>query len=151
MPSKIPGAFSAVVSMFRAGLPNLTVIAGPGATDMADTSYVLVGVADPDESTYADAVTGSQQWAQLGGKFRDEHFSIHCVAVAWNGDSDSVKALTDVFAIVDAAGNALVADPTLGGALLYAVGLTSIRVRLGQDANGAYAHLPFDVECRTRI
>ncbi len=152
MASKIPGAYAAVLAALRANLGgSVTVIDGPGATDMADNRYVMVGVSDSDSDGFVEAITGHQKWAQLGGKFRDEFFTIHCSAVGWNGDGNQSQALADAFTLFDAAGTALVADPTLSGALLYAPGLTAFSIRFVQDANGAAAHLPFDVECRTRI
>lgn len=151
MPSAIPGAYAAVLSTLKANLPGVQVIDGPGRTDQADDRYIMVGASEPDSDGFEAAITGSQAWAQLGGKFRDETFSIHCAAVGWNGDGDQTQALTDAFSLFDAVGSALVTDPSLGGSLLYAPGLTAFTVRFIQDANGAAAHLPFDIECRTRI
>jgi hypothetical protein len=92
MPSKIPAAYAAVLASLRANLPGVTVIDGPGATDMADNHYVMVGVSDSDSDGYVEAITGHQKWAQLGGRFRDETFTIHCSAVGWNGDGDQTQA-----------------------------------------------------------
>jgi hypothetical protein len=151
MPSAIPGAYAGLLAVLRANLPGVTVVDGPGATDMADNRYILVGVSDAESDGFVEAITGHQKWAQLGGKFRDETFSIHCSAVAWNGDGNQSQAITDAFSLFDAAGNALTSDPTLGGSILYAPGLTAFSIRFIQDANGVAVHLPFDVECRTRI
>lgn len=151
MPSAIPGAYAGLLAALRANLTGVEVIDGPGATDQTDNRYIMVGVADPDADGFVEAITGSQRWAQLGGKFRDETFSIRCAAVAWNGDGNQSQAISDVFSLFDAAGNALVSDPTLGGSILYAPGLTEFTVRFIQDKNGVAAELPFAVECRTRI
>jgi hypothetical protein len=151
MPSKIPAAYAAVIATLRAALPDVTVIDGPGASDIADNRYLMIGVSDSESDGFVEAITGHQKWAQLGGKFRDEEFAIHCSAVGWNGDGDQTQALADAFSLFDAAGNAIVSDPSLGGALLYAPGLTAFTIHFIQDANGAAAHLPFDIECRTRI
>jgi hypothetical protein len=142
----------AIVAALKANLPTDTVvIAGQGATDSPDMRYVLVGVEDADDTSYSRAVTGSQSWAQLGGMRRDEVFTIHCVAVAWNGDEDSLAAMDSAFALMGAIEAALVADPSLGGALLWAPGITTFGMKWTQDNQGAAAHIPFDVECKTRI
>jgi hypothetical protein len=71
--------------------------------------------------------------------------------VGWNGDGNQSQALADAFTLFDAAGTAIVNDPSLGGALLFSPGLTAFSIRVIQDANGVAVHLPFDIECRTRI
>jgi hypothetical protein len=151
MSSKIPAAYAALLSILRSNLPGVEIIDGPGASDQTDNRYIEVGVSDADSDGFVEAITGHQAWAQLGGKFRDETFSIHCSAVGWNGDGNQQQALTDAFSLFDAAGSAIVSDPTLGGSILYAPGLTSFSIRVIQDANGVAVHVPFDVECRTRI
>ena len=151
MHCKVPSAVRAVVAALTAHLPAGTlVIAGPGVTDAGNQQYVLVGVDDADETTYSKAVTGSQSWAQLGGMFRDEVFTIHCVAVAWNGDADALAAMDAVFALMAGIEAALVLDPSLGGVLLYAPGITSLDLKFTQDSDGATAHLPFDVQGKDR-
>lgn len=151
MPSAIPGAYAAILSILRANLPGVEVVDGPGATDQTDNRYIMVGVSDSESDGFVEAISGSQKWAQLGGKFRDETFAIHCSAVGWNGDGNQSQAISDAFSLFDAVGNALTSDPTLGGAILYSPGLTAFTVRFIQDANGVAVHLPFDIECRTRI
>lgn len=149
--SQVPAAIRAIQAALVAGLPAGTlVIVGPGNT--SDTSNVVfVGVGDPDETSYATAATGSQKWAQLGGGRRDETFQVHCSAVAWNGDSDTLAAMDAAYALQAACETAIVADPTLGGALLYAPGIESTQLKFATDANGAAAQVLFDVTCRTRI
>jgi hypothetical protein len=150
--SRVPAAIRAVRDLLVAGLPATTIVyTGPGTSDSDAPSYVFVGVDDPDETSYANAATGSQSWAQLGGKFRDEDFEIRCAAVAYNGDADILAAMDAVFATLAAVEHALVADPTLGGVLLYAVGISSTSLEWGQDTKGAEAKLPFSIHCRTRI
>jgi hypothetical protein len=150
--SVVPAAVRAIHDAIAAAVPSAVVIVGPGETeDPADAGIVFVGVSDADETTYAEAVTGSQHWAQLGGKMRDEQFTIHCVAVAWNGNSDALAAMDGAHALMGAVENAIVSDPTLGGVLLFAVGITSHGLKFTADNQGVSAHVPFDVECRTRI
>jgi hypothetical protein len=158
--SRVPSAVRAIHDALAAGLPNAIVIVGPGDTeDPGDGGIVFVGVSDADEIAYAEAVTGGQHWAQLGGKHRDEQFTVHCVAVFWTGTPDgpgnnSEAALTvmdGAYYLLSAIESALVSDPTLGGALLYAIGVSSQGLKFSADKQGLSAHVPFDIECRTRI
>ena len=150
--SVIPAAVRAVHDKIAAALPAALVLVGPGGTEDPGTNgMVLVGCSDADEETYAEAVTGSQHWAQLGGKSRDEQFTVHCVAVSWNGNGEALTAMDGAFTLLGAIESAIVADPTLGGVLLYAVGISAVGLKFATDTKGAAAHVPFDVECRTRI
>ncbi len=128
------------------------VIVGPGVTDdPGEHGFVFLGVSDPDESAYSEAAVASQSWAQLGGRVRDETFSVHCAAVAWNGAGDIYRAMDDAYGLMAAVEAALVADPSLGSVLLFAPGITAHSLRLVQDEHGAGAQVPFDVTCRARI
>lgn len=151
MNSRVPAAIRAIHDALVAQLPAGTlVLVGPGNTS-STANVVLVGVNDPDENGYATAVTGTQSWAQLGGKRRDETFAVHCSAVAWNGDSDTLAAMDAVYALLAACESAIVADPTLGGAILYAPGIEATHLKFITDQNGAAAQILFEVTCRARI
>ena len=127
------------------------IIVGPPSVDYLDVSYVLVGCGATGEMTDVQAVTGSQAWAQLGGKSRDETYTVHCVASAWNGDGNALTAMDAVFALMAGIEAAIVADPSLGGVLVYSPGIQSYGLRFTQDTQGVAAQLPFDVECKSRI
>lgn len=147
--SAVPAALDAVVALFTAA--GITTYDGPGASDDAATSYVLVGVQDPDVDGPATSATATSQWAWLGHVERDETFSLHCSAVGWNGDADQKSARDNVYALMGQVATAITTDPTLGGVLLYAVGLSTSDLRQDQDQNGAIALLGFDLECRARL
>ena len=153
--SSVPATFRAVVAALVANLPAGTaVIPGPALTHPNEMFYVEVGCDDSDTlNTYSQAVTGSQAWAQLGGKFRDETSAIHCVATAWNGDNDCLAAMDAVYALMAGIETALVSDPKLGGAggLLYSPGILSAGLRFIQDTKGAAAKLAFDVNIKSRF
>ena len=159
--SAVPGAIRAITNALTTNLgPTVGVIVGPGATDDPEQNgLVLVAVDDADETSYAHAVTGSQTWAQLGGKFRDEMFSVHCVAVAWTGNADdpstpnsaALATMDAVFALMKGITDAIVSDPTLTGSVLTTKGISSSSMRWVTDTNGLAAHIPFDVECHARI
>jgi len=140
------------VSALTANLPaDTAVISGPALAHPNEMSYVEVGCDDSDTlNVYSNAVSGSQKWAQLGGKIRDEDFTIHGVATAWNGDNDCLAAMDAVYALMAGIESAIVADPTLGGVLLYSPGITSHGMKFIQDTQGAGAKLAFDVECKSR-
>ena len=153
--SSVPATFRAVVAALVANLPAGTaVIPGPALTHPNETSYVEVGCDDSDTlNTYSSAVSGSQAWAQLGGNLRNETFTIHCVATAWNGDNDCLAAMDAVYVLMAGIETALVSDPKLGGpaGLLWSPGIASAGLRFIQDTQGAAAKLAFDIECKSRI
>lgn len=151
--SAVPAAVRAIRDALVSHLPvGVVVLVGPAVTDDAGLQgMVFVGCSDPDERAYAEAVVGSQSWAQLGGGRRDETFNVHCAAVSWNGDSDALAAMDGAYSLMGGIEAALVADPTLGRALLYAPGVTSQNLRFAVGSSGVSAIVPFDVECRTRI
>lgn len=152
--SAVPAAFRAVVSALTANLPTGTaVIPGPALSHPNEMSYVEVGCDDSDTlNVYSNAVSGSQAWAQLGGGIRDETFTIHCIATAWNGDNDCLAAMDAVYLLMAGIEAALIADPRLGGAsgILWSPGITSAGMKFIQDTKGAGAKLAFDIECKSR-
>lgn len=152
--SQVPAAFRAIVAALVANLPAGTaVIPGPALSHPNEMSYVNVGCDDSDTlNVYSNAVSGAQAWAQLGGGYRDETFTIHCEATAWNGDNDCLAAMDAVYALMAGIEAALVADPRLGGAsgILWSPGITSSGLKFIQDTQGAGAKLAFDIECKSR-
>ena len=149
--SAAPDAIRAIASALKNALgANVAVLIGPGATDDPGLNgLVMVGVNDADEAGYAEAVTGTQQFAYLDvSRTRREDFTVHCVAVAWNGEPDgSSDAMDAVYALVGAATQALVTDPTLNGVLLTSPGVTSNSLKFTTDDNGSAAHVQFDIQC----
>ena len=150
--SSVPATIRAIIAALAANLPStVPIYAGQGATDTIEQSYVLVGVQDADDTGYSMAVTGSQVWAQLGGLRRDEVFTVHCVAVSWNGNEGTLAAMDGAYALMAGIETALTMDPTLNGSVLFSLGISSMGMRWAQDNQGAIVHLPFDVECKSRI
>lgn len=147
--SAIPAAVDAVVSALRSA--GIETYDGPGDSQTGAGQYVLVGCEDPEADGAQAAVDGTSQWIGLGAKRREEEFTVHCVAVAWNGDSDMKAARDSAAAVVDAAYTAIQSDPSLGGLLLYAPGVTGLGFRQGQASAGAVVYAPFDIECVARI
>lgn len=148
--STVPATIRAIFAAVKVALPSASVIVGPGATeDPGDV--ILIGVSDPDENAYADAVAGAQHWNQLGGLRRDEEFAVHCVAITSNGDGDALAAMDAVFALMGGVETALVNDPSLGKAVLYSMGITSFGLKFSVDTSGVAALIPFDVQCKARL
>lgn len=150
--STIPAVIDALIASFGTALGTSNVMDGPGVTDDTLTDYVLVGVADPDADSVAEAATSQQSWAWLGHQMRDETVVVHCVAVSWNGDGVAKTARDSVFSMVATVTTAIQNDPTYGvSGALYVQGVTSMSLHQLSDENGTIAFLPFDVTVRSRI
>ena len=76
---------------------------------------------------------------------------MHCVAVSWNGNEGTLSAMDGAYALMAGIETALTTDPTLNGSVLFSLGISSMGMRWAQDNQGAIVHLPFDVECKSRI
>lgn len=150
--SAIPAVIDALVASFGAAIGTTNVFDGPGVTDNTLTDYVIIGVADPDSESVAEAATSQQSWPWLGHVVRDETIVVHCVAVSWNGDLDQKKARDSVFSMVGNLTTAIQNDPTYGvSGVLYVQGITSMSLHQLQDRKGVIAFLPFDVTVKSRI
>jgi len=150
-PSAIPQVIDALVASFKAALGDDAVYDGPGVSSASPQKYVLVGVADPDGEFMDEAASSTQEWAWLGHVQRDETLTVHCVAVAWNGDTDMKKARDDAFDVVRLVTDEIQADPTYGNqGVLWVQAVSSISLRQLQDENGAIVYLPFDITIRAR-
>lgn len=108
--SVVPGAIDGLLAVFAAALPGVQVVDGPPTADIrGDVLGVGLSPQEPSdvESTSTDA----------GLRGAREQFAIVCVARSWSGNN-ALKAQRDrTYRMVDAAEAALVANPTLGGAV----------------------------------
>jgi hypothetical protein len=153
-PSTVPAAIDALVTLFTAAVPaNSTVVDGPAVIDPgAFKNIVYVGVDDPDtEGPYTIAATAQQAWAWLGHVQRAEDADVHCSVICWNGDADQKAARDGAYALLTIITDAITADPTLGGAVLYVVGVNSDSLMQSQDTAGAEAKLNFSVSIKSQF
>lgn len=149
--SAIPAAIDALVSLATAALPSVVVVDGPGATDNVHPDWLFVGVDDPDSESAVTAAEGESAWAALGHRQREETFTVNLAAVSWSGDN-GMKAVRDAaFTTVAAVEQAIVDDPTLGGAVLYASFAGVSTVRQNTTDMGTDVHALFVVRCKARL
>ncbi|MBI1757979.1 MAG: hypothetical protein HYR62_01905 [Actinobacteria bacterium] len=148
--SQQPAVVDALVVVLTAALPAVRVLDGPGITDDSARAWLFVGDDDPDSTGAPTAVEGSQSWAGLGRRSRDEEFTVWCTCVCWSGD-DALKPVRDAaYGIVAQLEATIVADPTLGGIALWC-GLGAVRLRQNATDRGVEAHVTVGVDVRTRL
>lgn len=154
--SAVPALIDALVATGLAAYPQATssvqVFDGVGNTDQDTGSQLWIGVqpSTPDDAAGLPESAVSQQiWPYSSGTFRRENLAIHCVAQCWTGDSDqaTVKAMRDaVYAIVAVFTAAIVADPTLSGAIWeISEPLGNSALFQIQDNNGTLARVSYDI------
>lgn len=145
--SRIPAVIDALVSTLTAGLPGVTVIDGP-LVNVPDGDYVTVGWT-PDN----DTTTGTQTWAGVGNRARDEHIEVPCYCDSFSGSTAVSARRAAAFALMAAAENAVRADPSLGG-LVSAPGVAEIGTyteRQEQTDAGVAVGVVFHITVTTRI
>jgi hypothetical protein len=72
-------------------------------------------------TTTAEAVTSTQDWAELGAQnlSKDETGTISCAAAAWSGDSTTTPRRAAIAKLLSDLEAAHRADITLGGAVMF--------------------------------
>jgi hypothetical protein len=148
--SVIPELIDALFAAATEALTGIRVSDGQGVTgDPGD--YLMIGVDDPDNAS-PSAATSAQRWAHVGRTTRDEEGDIHCLALAWNGDTDAKAARDAAFAIAAALEDLLRNDPTLGVAGVWSTGYgETTDFKQGQTDTGAEALVHFTVHFRARL
>lgn len=146
-------AVAAMVTRFRAALPNTRVSDGVLLGDEDLRSKLEVGVDDPN-SVRAGARSASTDitWAHLGNRARDETFRIRCIAsarVGESGDTGAAAARAACKTMVDAVQADLFATPIIGGCLYARV--AELELQQGQNRGGSVCQVTFTVEGRARL
>jgi hypothetical protein len=116
---------------------------GPELTQEAGVEAVAVGyTGDQNE----DVVTGAASMAGLGGVQDREAYAVMCAIEVIDTGADMAAARTRAYELHAACGAAVVADRTLGGAVMKAVpGTGSLQQQ--QTDQGARARVVFPVNC----
>lgn len=149
--SAIPDVIDYLVTTLTAALPDVTVIDGPGITDASAENWLFVGVDDPDSESAPTSAEATSDWSTLGARQRREDIVVHCAAISYSGD-DVIKTVRDAaFVTVAGVEQAIVTDPTLGGAVLYATFGGVGAVRQNTNDQGVEAWALFTVAARARL
>lgn len=112
--SRIGAVIDALVSTWTTA--GLTVNDGP-PLQAANTGTDVVYVGWDGGEDNNDAATGTQQWAGLGNRARDEALSVTCYAEATRGETVMKPTRDAALALVATCETSLRTDPQLGGAL----------------------------------
>jgi hypothetical protein len=157
MTSRIPAATDALVVALTASIGAATnVVDGPPLSwdniqlpmgAVSEDRFLFVG-ARPGEDAGADS---DQDFNAAGAVSMDEKFTIWCTAFVWGGDLVMKTRRDDAFGIVAAADQAIRADPSLAGAVLYSrmAGVSSVAPRQSED--GSDCTVVFAVTCRAYL
>lgn len=151
--SILPALLTALVAQFKAALPKAVIYDGYGPSDDPG-DFLMVGIDDPNSTSFASTASSVQQTATMGaGRHRDELGDVTCVALSWNGDGDQEAARTAVFNMTAAVENALRADVTVGNVpgLLWAEYGTRLALSQYADEDGTQAWVVFSIHFKARI
>ena len=143
--STVPAAITALLAAFTAALPGVEVRDGPQVPDTSADEAVYVGW-DGDPSYSSDAWTSQETPEGLGPQTNRETFTVHCSVMVLNHDEDLAAARARALALRAAAGAAVMADPSLGRAVMRAV-FSAGAGRQIPTAAGITVHVLFDVDC----
>lgn len=156
--SIVPTLIDALVTQSRAALPDVNVYDGYGVTnDYGD--YLMVGVDDPDSSSYAPSMSQTQVMATAGTpRSRDEEGTVPNVIYCFTGDSGDAaqKAVrVSAYAALEAVAGILRADPSLGitapAAQVMVCQIGTVTLDQLPDERGTAALITFTVAFMARI
>lgn len=148
--SRLPAVIDALIETFGT-VTDLTVFDGPefSLTEDAVGEFVIVG-GNGDRS--AESGSLAQTWAGMGHHSRNEEGGVDCALVVQTGDSVIKTSRDRVFVLLGELETALVADPTLGGAVMAGWMLPlSASIEAEENGLGSYVRLSFTISYRSRL
>jgi hypothetical protein len=146
----------ALVDTFTTALGSTArVFDGALPTEDAPTSFVMVGIGDPYNTSPDTAADSTQTWAGLGAHARDEQGTITCCAVSWNGDGAGLAAArAGVKAITETIAATLKASPNLNntvpGLLWTGMGSRGTWTPIQAEDGSSLVHY-FEIQFRARL
>lgn len=139
--STIPAVLDALVALTGQVLPAAQIFDGPPTEEMQG-DLVLIGFAFP---TGTPAVTDTHTRQQYASSPDTESYDVACMVCAWPGGDTDLKVARDrAFAMVNALGAGLAADPMLGG-LVKRARISTDSYIPEQTTNGASVTVPVTV------
>lgn len=145
MPSTVPAAIAALVTLCQTAVTDADVYDGP-PTGGDYLDWVGVGY-DPSGG---DAVTVSTDWASLGTQRHEENYDITCTLGSASGDAVMTTRRARAYALLDAVAAGIAADYTLGGSVRIAH-VTGHSLLQDLDEQGLTAGIRFTVNVAARI
>lgn len=147
--SSIPAAIDGLLTLLRAQVDAGTqVVDGFPRFTIADTDLIAVG---GKPSPTAD---GSQTAAVLGGRRRDENYTLHVTCSSSRGGDDQKGVRDRVFALLAVVENTVRNNLTLGGAVNTAQvegGITLSQTDAESAEFGVFAEVTFEIAVWNRI
>ncbi len=148
--SRLPNVIDGLIATFGA-VSGLTVFDGPEFSLTSDSlgEFVIVG---GNGDAQAESGGGTQEWAGLGHRSRNEEGPVICAIVVQTGDTAIKPSRDRAYVLLGQLESALVTDPTLGGAVM-AGWLLPLNHTLEAAENdlGSYVRVTFTVSYRTRL
>ena len=145
-PSVIGSVIDRLVTIAGTALGTANVIDGIGVSDQGQRPVIAyIGIDDPDNEDWTQGATSDQEWAWVGHDTRRVDFTVNCCIISWNGKASQKAARDGAFTALQAFTDAITADPTLGGLVLYVKGVSNISLVNLQDADGAHSKLSFSL------
>jgi hypothetical protein len=134
-------------------LYGVTIVDGPPIGNPSDQLLLFVG---DSPTSGAPGALGTQDFAGMPARERDESFSVYCTAYARSGDTALKPERDRAFSIMGAVERLVRpsypgSDITLGGAVSWCSVSGRIAYTPGQSENGAIVRLAFEVICRERL
>lgn len=134
MTSTVPAVLDALVTIWKAALPDVQVVDGQ-PLDLED-DVVCVGFTGEAGQV---SVTDTRTLEQLTSSPDREQYDVTSMFSSWRGAESDAKAVRDgVYALVDAAAAEIARDQTLGG-LVMSARLTTNTFTQYQSTDGATA------------
>jgi hypothetical protein len=154
--SAIPQVIDALVAIATAAFPDATSLVdvndGPAFTQEDTGQTLWIGSNGDDASN--EAATADQIFPYTNTQFRRDTITVHCVALAWNGDDDFKTVRDQAFAQMQAFTAAVVADNTLSGAVNIGTWSAGSNVSLAQGFNnlgGVEARVSFSINATVQF
>lgn len=138
--STVPGCLDGLVTTFTAAT-DAAVLKGPNVGGSARKEVVLVGWDDVNDIPSVQLDFGN---ADAARSRQMERYAVTGVVIVASGSTNLEPFITRAFQILDQLGGALVADKTLGGAVMDAQ-LANASLDLSQVATGAVVRIPYTV------
>lgn len=139
---------------------NVAVIDGPfnqAQHGVAETeARLFIGTSDPYGDGESVAVDGDQSFRNIGARWRDETFEVHCLAEGWNGDGDLRAARNTAVTVFAALEVAL--RPTPDAPAAYSPSRAVAWAGIGKESitseytdDGVYVRVDFTIQCRANL
>jgi hypothetical protein len=140
--STVPACLAALVAAATQAVPEVLVVDGQPAMHQDADDIVCIGFTGSPEDAVVESTRTQQQAAVTPDR---ESYAVTCLASCWRGaEVDAAAVREGAYALVDAIGGRLAADPTLGG-VVGRSRVSAVSLAQAQTEGGAVAVVRFVV------